>query len=269
MLKRLATAIAGMFATTSTAARAADSPSLPDLTPQMYEGFPFPVVTVPGVSAMRAWEALREREGHWPVMVGDDEALGQVMETFAFMTSEEGAGADHHAGQVAILERARTIELPGALEQLFRDEFGEDAIEPELGQWPARGASAQPGLTLASDILTGRPFPQVHIILLPTDDFTEVPAYLRWGGWNACPSPEVHVAMLRRWREQWGIELIGMSGDVMNLRASRRPKTRDAALALAREQFLYCNDIVHQGTSDMAPLAASLMESDWWYFWWD
>ena len=39
--------------------------------------------------------------------------------------------------------------------------------------------------------------------------------------------------------------------------------------ALAREHLAYCPDIVFQGSSDLAPLAAALMDSDWWFFWWD
>ena len=31
----------------------------------------------------------------------------------------------------------------------------------------------------------------------------------------------------------------------------------------------YCPDIVDQGTDNLATLAAILMVSDWWFFWWD
>jgi hypothetical protein len=40
-------------------------------------------------------------------------------------------------------------------------------------------------------------------------------------------------------------------------------------LRLAREHYLYCNDVVDQGTNDLSTLAALLAASDWWYFWWD
>jgi hypothetical protein len=53
------------------------------------------------------------------------------------------------------------------------------------------------------------------------------------------------------------------------LRVARRPATREAALELAREQYLYCNDIVDQGTGSLSGLAASLTTDDWWFFWWD
>jgi hypothetical protein len=106
-------------------------------------------------------------------------------------------------------------------------------------------------------------------VLVPTDDWTTVPAHLRWGGWNACPAPEYHIAALRAWRDRFGAELVGLAFDTMNLRVARRPQTRPEALDIAREQYLYCSDIVDQGVGTLSALAATLMASDWWFFWWD
>jgi hypothetical protein len=96
-----------------------------------------------------------------------------------------------------------------------------------------------------------------------------MPAYLHWGQWNGCPAPEYQIAALRSWRERFGAELVGLSRDVMNVRVQSRPPTREVALELAREQYVYCSDIVDQGVQTLSALAAVLMESDWWYFWWD
>ena len=114
-----------------------------------------------------------------------------------------------------------------------------------------------------------RPLEKVQIVILPTDDSSTIPAYLHWGHWNGCPAPEYHIAALRSWRERFGAELVGLSHDVMNVRVQSRPPTREAALELAREQYVYCSDIVDQGVQTLSALAAVLMESDWWYFWWD
>ena len=146
--------------------------------------------------------------------------------------------------------------------------LAEQTPGPEIGEWP----SEQPlstGLTIATDILTEKPAPKVDIALIPPDDWTHIPAYLRWGNWNDCPPPEMHVAALRSWRDRYGIELVGLSSDTMNLRATTRPATRPEALALAREQYAYCTDIIDQGVQTYSTLAASLSSDDWWYFWWD
>jgi hypothetical protein len=107
-----------------------------------------------------------------------------------------------------------------------------------------------------------RPLEKVQIVILPTDDSSTIPAYLHWGHWNGCPAPEYHIAALRSWRERFGAELVGLSHDVMNVRVQSRPPTREAALELAREQYVYCSDIVDQGVQTLSALAAVLMESD-------
>jgi hypothetical protein len=140
--------------------------------------------------------------------------------------------------------------------------------EPPLGEWPAEAAPS-PGLSVATDILKGTPLPKVYMGIAPTDDWTTIPAYLRWGGWNDCPAAETHVAAMRMWRDRYGAELIGMSFDTVNIRVTKRPKTREEALALARDQYVYCSDIIDQGVQTYSALAAALMASDWWFFWWD
>jgi hypothetical protein len=77
------------------------------------------------------------------------------------------------------------------------------------------------------------------------------------------------VAAFRSWRHRFDIELVGIGRDTLNLKVGRRPATRDVAVELAREQYLYCNDIVDQGLGSLEALAASLMEANWWFFWWD
>jgi hypothetical protein len=139
---------------------------------------------------------------------------------------------------------------------------------PQMGEWPAE-APRSPQLSVAADLFSGTPLPLTHLIVIPTNDWTTIPAFLRWGGWNDCPAPEYHVAALRSWRDRFGAELVGLGPDVMNIRVSRKPETRSAALDLAREQYEYCNDIVDQGVGTLSALAAGLMENDWWFFWWD
>nr|WP_299857854.1 DUF4253 domain-containing protein [Sphingomonas bacterium] len=160
----------------------------------------------------------------------------------------------------------------GKLRQLsqaeVRERMAQAPTEPAVGDWPSNVAAGDTGLTLAKDV-HGQPLDKVHILLIPTTESAAVPAYLRWGGWNACPAPEYHVAALRSWHERYGAELVAIGGDVLNLRVTRRPQSRDEALALAREMYVYDEDIVSQGTETFAVLGATLMASDWWFFWWD
>lgn len=153
--------------------------------------------------------------------------------------------------------------------QLLESVTNEQQTEPDMGDWPDGAAQPQSGPSSARDILTGSFFETVYIARLPTRDWTEAPAYLNAGGWNACPPPEFHVAAFRSWRDRYGAELVSMAGDVVEIRTTRAPATRDDALNLAREMYRYCPDVIDQGFPGLAPLAAQLMAGGWWFFWWD
>lgn len=222
---------------------------------------PYPRIETTGAEALATWERLKSEGKGWPVVVGDDADLLSIAENF---------DAQPDRSPATILAAAKGLTYPKAVNAFARAEWGDDFGSVEIGNWPEDGAAAEGyvDLTVAKD-LDGKPKPKVHILLLPTRDGAEAFAYLRWGLWNSCPSPELHVLTARDWARRYGAEVVGISGDVVNMRVARRPKTRKEALAVAREQLAYCPDIVFQGSGDLGPLAAALMDSDWWFFWWD
>lgn len=228
-------------------------------------------VTVPGHKALAEWEKLRAAKRGWPVVIGGDAELERIAEQFSL---DDPAVSGLPAERVALrstdqlLAAAAKVQFPADLYKAA------EMSPPKEGEvlpatWPAPSGEAPPALTVAQDLQTGRPLEKVHILILPTDRSWEVPAYLRWGGWNACPSPELHVAALRSWHERFSAELIGLNGDTMNVRIRNRPKDRRQAWALAHELHAYCPDIVDQGLGSIAALAGELMRNDWWFFWWD
>jgi hypothetical protein len=135
----------------------------------------------------------------------------------------------------------------------------------QIGEWPEPPEAMEFSAGMSYPGLS----PTRHIVILPTQDATEAPAYLNFGGWNENPPPEHHIAALRGWRDRFGAELLTCGTDLMELSIARRPPLREAALALAQEQYAYCNDLIDQGFTTFAALAGSLMVSDWWSFWWD
>lgn len=269
--------------------------------------FPFERIETTGGEALETWRHLKKAKRGIPVVIGDDASLDNILTPFgpngplvppppsveSILHAAAGIRfpadliakqrADEQAGKAflkASLAKAPNALLPTIIESdqhghthtLSREETLKEMMrgrsEPELGMWPEH-ASPSPGLAVAYDILNGKALPKVYIVLIPASDWTEIPAYLRWGGWNDCPPPEYHVAAFREWRDRYSAELVGMSFDTINLRVSRRPQTREEALALAREQYIYCSDIVDQGVGTLSQLAMDLMSNDWWYFWWD
>lgn len=140
-----------------------------------------------------------------------------------------------------------------------------------IGAWPDDSTSSKesPTLAVTTNWMTKRPYTQIYIGVVPTQNPAEIPAYISFGGWNECPLPEWHTAALRHWSNKWGARIMALTSDTMEVRVSRTPETRKAALELAREHYDYCNDIVDQGTGSLANLAHGLMFSDLWFFWWD
>jgi len=133
--------------------------------------------------------------------------------------------------------------------------------------WPEETEQETPSeifvLSLFGDSRTGT------VIKIPTDDWTTIPAHLRWGGWNEHPHPEFHVAAWRSWRDRYGAKLMGLTHETLIMHVEKPPRSRKEAYKLAEEQYLYCSDIVDQGVGSVTNLAAGLLNSKHWYFWWD
>lgn len=255
--------------------------------------FPYRIIEVPGGDALAAFEALTEPGRIHPVILGAPEAAAAALipfepgseELFKTDWNSEAARAEAdrltHPDDIRALRideyrysfdtllksdspplRAQAAEALRLLEQ-----EGEAAVfaAPD-GDWPSepRTWSWRPPYDDDADAPD-----MVAIALVETDDPTTVPIHMRYGAWNACPPAPYHTAALRAWRDQFGAELVAMSHSTLELRVARRPADRAEATALAWSQQVYCADLAFQSYGSIADLAASLLESDWWLFWWD
>ena len=251
-------------------------------------------LVVPPQEALRVWRRLRElvpQTGCWPVLLGfaGDEDTP---------TSDRERG-HRHPGVKRILTKAKSVDVAKwfewaharhieaeeeALAEWQGSEGGEDVAARLEGQLRARGPyrgmergpwpkDREGSLFefIASDLTDGEKQRPVSVGLLPTDVSWHAPAVLNLGGWNECPPPHEHVAILRHWHERYGAEVVRLtdSEGLLEMAVSKPPRKRADALALAREQFLYCPDIVEQGCETIEALAAGLLRGEAWYFWWD
>lgn len=226
------------------------------------EGASFYTVPVSRTVALRTWQRLRERveqTGFWPL-------LTEASDEWLQMEQGDGSAA------AAVIAASREIDPPAWIAQqkaahiawLMEEGYAleEDEGGAQEGDWPDDVAPSDGFYTLQQA-------PALWLCLVPTTIPWTVPAYLPFGGWNECPHDEVHVAFLRRWYEQYGAELVVMTRDILEFTVARPPQTREQALTLAWEQYGYCADIVDQGTETISNLAASLLNSTVWFFWWD
>ena len=109
----------------------------------------------------------------------------------------------------------------------------------------------------------------MYIARVPAHRSWQIPAYLRLGGWGNCPATPYHVALARYWHEKFDAEIISARFDTLEFQVDVPPQDPESARKLARQQFIYCPDIVQQGFETMGKLAASVLKGRYWYVWWD
>lgn len=218
-------------------------------------GAPFEIVAVPGAFALQAWRELNLRDGVVPVLLGERSNAQAALESLA----QVEASADD------IVAAGSALDIDAWLASRV-------AEQPDYYQYDSSVTGLVTGtamLSPARHVLSGKPLAQVWFALVPVAQAWQVPAILKPGGWNDCPDAAVHLALFKRWDERYGARIVSCAFDVIEFVVSRPPATMQQAEQLAREQFVYCSDIVHQGVGTGGSLARLLLNAETWYFWWD
>jgi hypothetical protein len=216
------------------------------------------LLTVAGRSALEELYRLHDEyasSGLYPVLLGDLEDYKRI---------QDGLAGSHDVS--ATLAKSNDIDPNQWLRE--RSVSDPDLYQIVEGEWPET-TSEEMGIGTHLNVLTGLPKKYVMIALLRVAAPWEVFARLNWGGWNDCPFPAEHCAMQRYWALQYGAEVVSVTGDIVQCVVKTPPTDREKSLHLAREQSIYCYDIVQQGVGSIAALAAGLLDSRFWYFWWD
>jgi hypothetical protein len=223
----------------------------------------------PYEQAVAVWKKLRSEVpamGYWPVICGSERHSEPLYRMFR--EAEKKSARNTPEGATPSIEewianRAKTQgEAP-------RGPWPGEAI-PDSGIYLAKAPRPIPARIGMRGRLPERPPDLAAImILLPVPEWLEFFTFVSFGGWNECPFPSEHVRILHYWGEKYGLELIAMRQDTLEFNVAKQPGTREEAIKLAEEQFLYCADIVEQGTGTLERLAAGLLTQDHWFFWWD
>ncbi len=211
----------------------------------------FETIECPGRQALTELRRLREEypsSGLYPFLIGPEANYRLLEESDDDDRTLEEIGA-----------ASEKIDIPEWLAKY-------DNPEKMVGEWPM--GTRPDDISLHRDY-EGR-FREVVIIgLAEIEESWMLPAVTRFGSFNSCQDASFHCAMMRHWAPTYRMEIIGLSHDTIECRVNAPPLTRASALQLAWEQCHYCPDIVAQGTETVAALAASLLSSHYWYFWWD
>jgi hypothetical protein len=219
----------------------------------------FKTIKVAGGAALASLDRYRAQysaTGEYPFLIGHLEELERLNENAEFCQKPTDdivrASFDVHLDRWLAGRRTESEE--------FIHEF--------VGEWPGEIAE-KIAISLHTNILDGKIRPEVYLGLAEISEPWQLPAIAKYGGWNECPEAEIHCAILRKWQSQYGAQVVGMSSDVIECSVEKPPANRQAALELAYEQYYYCADVVEQGCNSINNLAAILLNSRYWYFWWD
>lgn len=220
---------------------------------------PFDYIIVPGSEAIKTCMEIRKdtSRGVTPIILGDAAEIEYLEDSLEY---------NNHLTPQSIIKQSENVNIKDFLNNRYA-EFATD--DESLEEWPSEDVESHNGLVSIIDFMTGNPLDEVYIALIPTLNSYKVPAYLKYGDWNDCPSPEEHIAIFKYWYEKYGARIIAVTHDIIECTVDNPPKTKEEAIKLAKEQFKYCIDIVAQGTETISGLAASLLNSKYWYFWWD
>jgi hypothetical protein len=220
--------------------------------------YPYELLRVPGSQAVETLFELQAKGSGTPIILGDEERFEQIVECMKY---NDGTTINQ------LVDAARQIDVVQWL--AAREAADPENYEIEPDAWPE--GEVEPNTTLVAhwDLVKNQPYPEVVLTVVPTTESWTVPCFLRIGGWNEVPYAQEHAALFKHWSEQFGATVACIAGDIIELTVARPASTREEALALARQQFIYCTDIVHQGVGSVEALAATLLGATVWYFWWD
>ena len=97
----------------------------------------------------------------------------------------------------------------------------------------------------------------------------QIPALLPWKGstnWELYGAE--HAAVLRAWHEQYEVELVSMTWDILELYVPNPPSADDDVLTAASQIHAYCPDLLAAGVPTLDDLAIHMVRSRAWYFRW-
>lgn len=218
--------------------------------------FPYPFEVVAGIRAVDRLQELRASGPGTPVILGGQEQFERVQECYGFADSTPED----------LLTKAADLDPLAWLAE--REQEAREYYAIDEADWP-EDASINDGLSAHLDIRTRLPLREVYITVLPTQQSWQAACYLKIGGWNSVPSAHEHAALWRYWEQRYGAKVACIADDVIEFTVERPPQTRDEAIELARQQYIYCADIVHQGVESVEALASTVLKAPVWYFWWD
>lgn len=225
------------------------------------------------LSAYREARKRGEKEGFVPMITTVDDTLWECL---AMNSDEDSNGAPFDFDPEKVKKYRKEMleqDLPLG-KKVFEEftealrEYGEGAGEytdDMMGE--IAGGEVNDSFSGYWDHFAKKTCPLI-LAEIPVKNPWEVFAYLPFGGWNECPGTREHMAVSKYWYELYGAVPAVLTHDVLEYELPK-PIGKEKALETAKEQYIFCCDIVDQGVETIGALADMLSKSTVWYFWWD
>lgn len=253
-----------LIMTTLSGSQAIANTTDPDALKKVLLPNPFEYLIVSGNEAASVLSKYHSKDSITPVVMGEFNKFSQQ-----YIDVTAATFSDIDSVEISI-KKARQLDVDKWIKQQIM-EYPEDYADYLEETTVSTDTEIQQAgsLVIATGMLTGEMNPLIVIGLIPVKESWQVPSYLAFGGWNSVPMPEVQSAFFKRWGDQYGATVTTVAGDVVEFSVDRPPTTDAEALALAKEQLIYCPDSVFQGYGSVGDLAAALKGASNWFFWWD
>jgi hypothetical protein len=77
------------------------------------------------------------------------------------------------------------------------------------------------------------------------------------------------AAVVPSWEDRFGVRLVGIAFETLELSVAAPPVTFEHALHVAAEHWMFCPDNLEQGGRGLAGYAEQICGETSWTFWWD
>ncbi|MEE1751890.1 DUF4253 domain-containing protein [Streptomyces sp. SP18CS02] len=214
--------------------------------------------------------AAREASGMQPVLLVNDARRSLAWDE-GNLDVDQVSDPDDHEAEETLRHLWDWVQAEDG------DDVDADTIAPFTPEWPglapAGARDADPDAAaarVAAELLDTDQLPGARAGLVPARRGADIPAALGWTG--ACNHTDTGLlsAVLRSWEDRFGIRLLALHFDRMDLSVAAPPRTMPDALAVAAEHHAFCPDNVWQGFDTIRDYAAeAVLGKEHWSFWWD
>jgi len=210
-----------------------------------------------------------KREGFTPVFINDNE---DVIEIMKFNAKASSAKTEDELRTTMENYRNKLLSSDVADGRAYLEDQLENDIKKYSHKWDAfmNGQAAERNeeddeKEVYDCLSLNNSFDNIVMVKVPVTEPWKIWAYIPYGNWNACPTPEEHMAVSKYWYETYGAIPVAISFACVDYLL---PRPVDDPKKTAIEMYAYCGDL-EQGYDNFASIGESIKERRTWNFGWD